>query len=116
MFSGYGTPCGEGGDNGLFCDGVEICDGSGACVLSPTGNPCSYLPCNNSCIEDEKRCNDECIGTDKQPFALNRILQIFLLVNKFFMANIKIFLPNTQIKHVEQHSRVVKKMIHGLEL
>jgi hypothetical protein len=29
----YGDPCGPGGDNGKECDGEEICDGNGACLL-----------------------------------------------------------------------------------
>jgi hypothetical protein len=49
----YGTPC----DDGIFCNGLEICDGFGMCsILTP---PCEGES-GNICLETERRCV-ECI-------------------------------------------------------
>jgi len=42
-------------DDGLFCSGIERCDGAGACVS--TGNPCTGGPdCQNVCNETADNC------------------------------------------------------------
>ncbi len=51
-----GADCG----NGLFCDGAEICDASGACI-SP-GPPCTER-CLGVCDEDLQACRPDPAGT-----------------------------------------------------
>jgi len=59
MLSPRGSPCGYGGDNGVFCDGIELCDGNGTCSMS-SGNPCVGSDCTVPCDETNKVCNLNC--------------------------------------------------------